>query len=280
MVFDATDGGVCTAARRRSLLTAGLGTRLRPLTYVRAKPAVPVNGEPLVAPHPARGCAGHGIRDVVAQPAPPAGDDRRASSATAPISASACAIRGSSRCSDPAGGPRHALPLLTDGGASAFLIVNGDTLTDVDVAALLDAARASGALVTMALIPNPRPDKYGGVQVSDDGSVTGFTRRGTPRRVVSLRRRPGREAARFARSTTACRPSRSTRSIRGSSRGDRAASRRSSRDASFQRHRHAARLSGHVARAGRSRRAHRLTAARAAIDPSRPSIVRTRCGMM
>ena len=30
------------------VLTAGLGTRLRPLTYVRAKPAVPVNGEPLV----------------------------------------------------------------------------------------------------------------------------------------------------------------------------------------------------------------------------------------
>ena len=31
------------------LLTAGLGTRLRPLTYVRAKPAVPVNGDALVA---------------------------------------------------------------------------------------------------------------------------------------------------------------------------------------------------------------------------------------
>jgi NDP-sugar pyrophosphorylase family protein len=31
----------------------------------------------------------------------------------------------------------------------------------------------------MALIPNPRPDKYGGVRLSDDGFVTGFTRAGT-----------------------------------------------------------------------------------------------------
>src|SRR4029453_18805423 len=32
---------------------------------------------------------------------------------------------------------------------------------------------------TMALIPNPRPDKYGGVLVSDDGFVSGFVRRGS-----------------------------------------------------------------------------------------------------
>jgi NDP-sugar pyrophosphorylase family protein len=30
------------------VLTAGLGSRLRPLSYVRAKPAVPVAGEALI----------------------------------------------------------------------------------------------------------------------------------------------------------------------------------------------------------------------------------------
>ena len=79
------------------------------------------------------------------------------------------------------GGPRHALPLLTDGkGGSddAFVIVNGDTLTEMPLGALADRHHRSGALVTMALIPNPRPDFYGGVRV-EDGWITGFTRAGT-----------------------------------------------------------------------------------------------------
>src|SRR3977135_204463 len=37
-----------TPIRHALVLTAGLGTRLRPLTQVRAKPAVPVAGEPIV----------------------------------------------------------------------------------------------------------------------------------------------------------------------------------------------------------------------------------------
>jgi mannose-1-phosphate guanylyltransferase len=75
-----------------------------------------------------------------------------------------------------AGGPRRALPLL---GAPEFLITNGDTLTDVDVRALVNAHRASGAVVTMAVVPNTQPDKYSGVLVSEEGVVTGFARRGS-----------------------------------------------------------------------------------------------------
>jgi mannose-1-phosphate guanylyltransferase len=57
-------------------------------------------------------------------------------------------------------------------------LINGDTLTDVDLAALADQHARTGALVTMALIPNPRPDKYGGVLLDGHQAVTGFTRRG------------------------------------------------------------------------------------------------------
>jgi NDP-sugar pyrophosphorylase family protein len=72
--------------------------------------------------------------------------------------------------------------LLIDGGGNRpFLIVNGDTLTDLDFAAMLSTHAASGATVTMAVIPNPRPDKYGGVLVSDGGWVAGFTRAGSAR---------------------------------------------------------------------------------------------------
>ena len=70
-----------------------------------------------------------------------------------------------------AGGPRQALPLL---GAGTFLIVNGDTLTDVDVPSLVASHQGSGALVTLALVPNHQPHKYGGVVLDAESRVTGF----------------------------------------------------------------------------------------------------------
>jgi mannose-1-phosphate guanylyltransferase len=56
--------------------------------------------------------------------------------------------------------------------------VNGDTLTDVNIPAMLASHMRSGATVTMALIENPSPHKYGGVAVSDDDWVSGFSRAG------------------------------------------------------------------------------------------------------
>ena len=165
-------------AARALVLTAGLGTRLRPLTCVRAKAAVPVNGEPLAA-RIIRWLVSRGISDLVLNlhhlPESLAALIGDGSDLGARVRYSwEQPILGS------AGGPRHALSLLTD----PFLIVNGDTLTDVDLGALAAAHAASGAEVTMAVIPNPRPEHYGGVAVAD-GWVSGFTRRG-PRAAASF----------------------------------------------------------------------------------------------
>ena len=65
-----------------------------------------------------------------------------------------------------AGGPRKALPLLPD---EDFFIINGDTLTNVDLHALAGNHRETGALVTIAVIPNHRPDRYGGLIVDSSG---------------------------------------------------------------------------------------------------------------
>jgi len=162
------------------VLTAGLGTRLEPLTYVRAKAAVPVNGETL-ARRVIRWLTSCGIREFVLNL------HHLPASITASIGdGSDLGARVRYSWENPvlgsAGGPRHALPLLTDSadrGSGRFIIVNGDTLTNVNIAAMLAAHLQSGASVTMALIPNPRPDKYGGVTVSDDGFVTGFSRAGS-----------------------------------------------------------------------------------------------------
>ena len=74
-----------------------------------------------------------------------------------------------------AGGPRLALPII---GADRFFVINGDTLTNVDLAAMAAAHTESGALVTLALVPNREFARYGGVRVDERGRVTGFARRG------------------------------------------------------------------------------------------------------
>ncbi len=74
------------------------------------------------------------------------------------------------------GGPRRAFSLVPD---DRLWLVNGDTLTDVDLTAMAAEHAASDALVTMAVIPNPAPERYGGVVVGPQGEVTGFVPRGS-----------------------------------------------------------------------------------------------------
>lgn len=154
------------------VLTAGLATRLRPLSLVRAKAAVPVAGEPLVR-RILRQLAGQGVTDAVLNL------HHLPNTITAVVGDGTdlgIAVRYSWEVPvlGSAGGPRHALPLLR---GTTFLIVNGDTLTEIDVASLVAAHRGSGALVTLALVPNLQPDKYGGVLLDAEGAVTGFAGR-------------------------------------------------------------------------------------------------------
>jgi NDP-sugar pyrophosphorylase family protein len=65
-----------------------------------------------------------------------------------------------------AGGPRKALALLPQ---ESFFIINGDTLTNVDLHALAENHRETGALVTIAVMANHRPDRYGGLVVDSSG---------------------------------------------------------------------------------------------------------------
>lgn len=168
------------------VLTAGLATRLRPLSLVRAKAALPV-GDQAIVQRILRWLAGHGVTDAVLNlhhlP-------HTITSIIGDGTAEGVRVRYSWEMPvlGSAGGPRRALPLL---GAARVLIVNGDTLTNVDVGALVEAHEKSGALVTMAVIPNLEPEKYGGVEVDTDGAVTGFA---SPARLNNL---PAREIHHF-----------------------------------------------------------------------------------
>ncbi len=156
------------------ILTAGLGTRLRPLTDVRAKPAIPVAGEPIVR-RIILWLASHGVTDLVLNL------HHRPDTICAIVGdGTDLGVRVRYSWEQPVvlgsgGGPRQALPIV---GADPCVIVNGDTLTDADVQRLADAHADSGALVTLALVPNSDFNRYGGVLLDDSGGVTGFVSRG------------------------------------------------------------------------------------------------------
>jgi mannose-1-phosphate guanylyltransferase len=155
------------------VLTAGLGTRLRPLTDVRAKPAIPVAGEPMIR-RIISWLAAQGVTDVVLNL------HHRPETLTAVVGDGAdlsVRVRYSwePRILGSAGGPRQALPLVA---ADPFLVVNGDTIADVDLARLAAAHDTSDAIVTLALVPNREFQRYGGVLLDPEGRVTGFVNRG------------------------------------------------------------------------------------------------------
>lgn len=154
------------------VLTAGLATRLQPLSQVRAKAALPVAGEALVV-RILRSLRAAGLTTVVLNL------HHRADTITREVgdgSSLDLSVRYSweTEVLGSAGGPARALPLLE---ADRFLIVNGDTLADVDLAALATQHVDTNALVTMAVVDaDPR---YNAILADESGIVTGF-RKSTP----------------------------------------------------------------------------------------------------
>ena len=158
---------------RAIVLAAGLGTRLDPITRVRAKPAVPVAGRPLVR-RVLEWLARRQVRDIVVnlhhKPETIAQCVGHGDALGVAVRYSwEPAILGS------AGGPRKALDLL----GPRFFIINGDTLTDIDLEEMTRAHAASGAAVTLAVMPNPAPERYGGATVDPHGWVEGFAPAGS-----------------------------------------------------------------------------------------------------
>ncbi len=142
------------------ILAAGLGTRLAPLSALRAKAALPVAGEALIR-RQVRWLAAAGVTRVIVNL------HHRPSTITALLGHGddlGVSVRYSwePRVLGSAGGPRRACDLVD---ADRVFIVNGDTLTDLDLHALAAAHASGGAFVTMAAVA-ARPG-YNALRVAD-----------------------------------------------------------------------------------------------------------------
>lgn len=155
------------------ILAAGLGTRLAPLSACRAKAALPVAGEALIR-RQIRWLAAAGVTRVVVNL------HHRPASITAVLGHGddlgvAVAYSWEGRVLGSAGGPARALELLD---RPTFYVVNGDTLTDLDLPALAAAHAATAPLVTMAASPAV-PAGYNALLADEAGRWHGVRRAGT-----------------------------------------------------------------------------------------------------
>lgn len=161
------------------VLAAGLGTRLRPLTLLRAKPALPVLGRPLLR-WTLEALARYGFDEVVVNTHHLPATVRRAVGSVPGLS-----VRFSHepRILGTGGGPRKVRRWLGEG---PVLVVNGDVAFDLDLTRLVERHLASGARVTLGLRPNPDPERYGPVVTDARGRVLSIRRRPRPGDRVSL----------------------------------------------------------------------------------------------
>src|ERR1700737_4521570 len=156
------------------LLAAGLGTRLRPLTYEIAKPMVPVLDRPVMA-HIVDLLDRHGFEEVIANlhhfP-----DSIRA------YFGDRLAYRYEKELLGTAGGVRNCADFL---GAEAFLIISGDALTDIDLTRFAERHRAAGGIATLAVKQVPDTREYGVVLHDADGRIIGFQEKPAPEEALS-----------------------------------------------------------------------------------------------
>jgi len=162
------------------LLAAGLGTRLRPLTYELPKPMVPVLGRPVME-HILCLLAKHGFDDVVANLHyfPDLIRDRFGDG-------SAYGVRlvysYEPELLGTAGGVRNVREHFGD---ETFLIISGDALTDIDLGALWAAHKEKGGIATLALKRVDDTSQFGVVIVAEDGRIQGFQEKPDPAEALS-----------------------------------------------------------------------------------------------
>jgi NDP-sugar pyrophosphorylase family protein len=153
---------------RAVILAGGEGTRLRPLTLSTPKPVVPVVDRPFLR-HQIDLLASAGVREVVFSVAY---RPERVEAVFGDGSALGVKIRYAVEDTPlgTGGAVRHALELLDE----RTIVMNGDVLSDVDLAGLVKRHESQRASATILLTPVPNPAAYGLVETDPAGRVLRF----------------------------------------------------------------------------------------------------------
>lgn len=161
------------------VLAAGLGTRLRPITYAMPKPMVPVLNRPVME-HIVRLLARHGFTETIANlhwfP-----DLIEAHFGDGSRFGVELAYSREERLLGTSGGVRNAAGFLGE----SFLIISGDALTDLDLAAMRSFHDSHDGVATLATKRVEDTTQFGVAITGADGRVQGFQEKPDPAEALS-----------------------------------------------------------------------------------------------
>lgn len=152
---------------RAMILAAGLGTRLRPLTDLRAKPALPVCGIPVIAYLLAL-LKHHGVTQVIINLYHRPDTIRTAVERFGPTGMQ-ISYSEESQPLGTGGGIRRARDFLVE--SDPCLILAGDMLFDLDLDALISRHRERKDLATLVLRDDSRASQFGSIGIAKGGAV-------------------------------------------------------------------------------------------------------------
>lgn len=156
------------------VLAAGLGTRLRPLTYEITKPMVPVLDRPVME-HILDLLDRHGFESVIA-------NLHYFPDSISEYFGDRVEYRFEEELLGTAGGVRACAEFF---GEEPFLVISGDALTDIDLTALAQRHRDYGGIATLAVKQVADTREYGVVLHDREGRITGFQEKPAPEEALS-----------------------------------------------------------------------------------------------
>ncbi len=159
---------------RAMVLAAGLGTRLRPLTYEITKPMVPVLDRPVME-HIVDLLDKHGYERVIA-------NLHYFPDSIREHFGDRLSYRYEEELLGTAGGVRACADFF---GGETFLVISGDALTDIDLTRFAERHEQSGGVATLAVKRVTDTREYGVVLHDREGRITGFQEKPAPEEALS-----------------------------------------------------------------------------------------------
>lgn len=161
------------------ILAGGQGTRLRPLTYARAKPVVPLLNRPFLA-YQLSLLRQHGVTDVILSCSYRVQDVEQALGDGRALGVRLRYVVESEPLGT-GGGVRNAADLAS----GTVFVLNGDVLTDADLTEMRQFHEERGSRTTIYLAPVPDPRAYGLVETDAKGRIERFREKPGPDEAIT-----------------------------------------------------------------------------------------------